>query len=146
MNLKTFAAILVLSASQQAFAQFEVGPLPTLSACPFEATRSQRGNQIYCVFTNPDIVQAGIGRCPQTPPDLIATRSTVGRNEWCVIKKTKAILPKSKPQSVLGANTGSKCVDKGIDAFHKERGEDAPIPADILNEWKENCKAKGKPF
>ena len=87
MLTKSMVAITFALLSQQAFAQIRIGPFPAPTMCPFESSRSQRGNQIFCEFYSPDIVEAGVGRCPSVPPGVTASQSQVGPNTWCIIKR-----------------------------------------------------------
>lgn len=95
--IATGTTVLCSLVLHQANAQVVVGPLQAPRMCPFEASREQKGNQIYCIFNDPGIVQAGIGRCPSTPLEFIATQGQVGKDSWCIIKHKSAVFGDSKP-------------------------------------------------
>ncbi|MFC3652820.1 toxin-antitoxin system YwqK family antitoxin [Dyella humi] len=52
-------------------------------------------------------------------------------------ESTSQAAPQTAPRSAPGSDG---CVNKWIDAFHKEQGEDASISNDQLSEWQDDCQ------
>lgn len=96
MRISAFLTTLVvgLGAAGTVLADVVVGPLPMGTPCPYAAMSSTRGRDVYCTF-NPNVLQAGIGKCPSGVPPVQAEQSTVGRNTWCVISKPQQAPTKS---------------------------------------------------
>ena len=65
-----------------------LGPFSKGTRCPV-GTENTSGGMIYCKFRDPNIVQAGKGRCPSGLKG--AETRFVGRDTWCVVRKLKSV-------------------------------------------------------
>jgi len=74
----------LLLISHLAHAEIVLGPYPMSVRCPI-GTEQLIGRTHYCRFKDPNIVQAGYGRCPAGLKN--STTTTVGRSIWCVVKR-----------------------------------------------------------
>lgn len=76
-----------LFAAAGVHAAVTVGPLPIGTMCPSGSSTETKGRNQYCLFNDPNVIEAGIGRCDSNIPANMRSQSTVGRNTWCIIRK-----------------------------------------------------------
>lgn len=101
-------AIAAMVVSNSAQAAVVVGPLSPMTMCPSGSMSETKGRSVYCTFHDPNVVEAGIGRCPSAVYPAQAIQSTVGKHTWCVISKPSRASALSTPRPPAPNSSASK--------------------------------------